>query len=521
VADRKRVQDILIRLARVGAAALLGGIIGLAFSFWEIRAKYLRLFEHDLEYTLQGLQDHSKRVSSASTALRAYFRASREVENGEYDTFCRILLADIPFIDFLCTLDQVGGGEHHYPEPHTVPPELRGKTGDPGVWLRPDSDHLVFYIPSEDGLLVLIGVKKENILPSDIPDYISIGISLAATPNGTDNVPIAGWRTDVRPPLLGTTIRRKLALEATGRIWDVRAVSLNRAGPDDQAFMILTIAGAAGIAVLLQQLAQRRRELRQRDEQLRQAQKMELIGLMAGGIAHDFNNVLAGVSGTASGIADGLEAGFVPGREALREAIGIIMMAARRGRDIVSRLLSLAKPAPLAKAPFDLRATLAEVAELAGKTCDRSVAFVLTIPGEGPMSCVGDGGQIAQALLNLAINAAQSMTSMRPEGQIKGGTVGLSLETVGVDAAFHKRHPGAAQGARFFRIEVTDSGVGMDRAALDKLFSPFYSTKRAQGGSGLGLLMTHSIIQSHGGHMEVESRPAQGTRITVYLPALG
>jgi signal transduction histidine kinase len=130
----------------------------------------------------------------------------------------------------------------------------------------------------------------------------------------------------------------------------------------------------------------------------------------------------------------------------------------------------------------------------------------------------GDSGQISQALLNLAINAAHSMTSMRAPGEKIGGAVAIEVRPFSANAAFRKRHREAPFEGEFWRVSVADSGVGMDKAALDRLFSPFYSTKRSQGGSGLGLLMAQSIVRAHGGHMDVESEKGKGTTVSVYLP---
>ncbi len=497
-------------------------LIGAFLSLLEIRVKYQRLFDREFSQTLRSIEERVDRVASSAGSLEALFAASEEVTNAEYATFCQMIMEDAPFIASICVLpspEDRGGVVYHYPSAHPPPSVLAGPQALPIAWID-DAGRLSFAFRMGDGRRAVLSMVPSRVLSPSAPSGLALVVDLAPAEGLAGTVALAERNAGRPSPPLGRTVRREERLSLVGRAWIVRGRSLEALAFEDAMGLAGVVAASGSFAAALLLILRRRYQLRVKEEQLRQAQRLEMVGMMAGGIAHDFNNVLSGIAGTAS-LMEGLLAG--QGRtdtEALRKSVALVAKSTERGRDIVARLLNLVKPSPIARAPVDLWRVLEDVAELARNTCDPSVSFELPAEGRSPAFVAGDAGQIAQALLNLAINAAHAMTSMRKRGETPGGVVALNASPWAVDADFRKRHAGVGPDDAFLRITVADSGVGMDKAALDRIFSPFYSTKRSNGGSGLGLLMAQSIVASHRGHMEVESRPGKGTVVSVYLPAM-
>ncbi len=497
-------------------------LVGVFLSLLEIRVKYQRLFDREFSQTLRSIEERVDRIASSAGSLEALFAASEEVTHAEYAIFCQKIMVDAPFIASICVLpspDERGGVVYHYPSEHPSPPILTRPQALPIAWMD-DSGRLAFAFRMGDGRRTVVAMESARVLSPSAPSGIALVVDLAPAEGLAGTAGLAARNAGRPSPPLGRTVRREERLSLVGRAWIVRGRSLEALAFEDAMGLAGVVVASGSFAAALLLILRRRYQLRVKEEQLRQAQRLEMVGMMAGGIAHDFNNVLSGIAGTAS-LMEGLLAG--QGRtdaEALRKSVALVAKSTERGRDIVARLLNLVKPSPIARAPVDLWRVLEDVAELARNTCDTSVSFELPSEGRSPAFVAGDAGQIAQALLNLAINAAHAMTSMRKRGEAPGGVVEMNVSHWAVDAEFRKRHAGVGPDDAFLRITVADSGVGMDKAALDRIFSPFYSTKRSNGGSGLGLLMAQSIVASHRGHMEVESRPGKGTVVSVYFPAM-
>ena len=219
------------------------------------------------------------------------------------------------------------------------------------------------------------------------------------------------------------------------------------------------------------------------------AQKLESIGALAAGIAHDFNNMLTSILGNVSlaRLCGG------PSEDLLVEA----EKACFRARTLANRLLTFAKGGAPVKKPAALVPVLVEAAEFAVR--GSPVRCVYELPRDLPEVDM-DMHQISQVVHNLVINAVEAMP--------QGGTVRLS--------AACERGSKGRRNRKFVTFSVGDHGPGIPRDNVSRVFDPYFSTK-AQG-SGLGLTVVYSIINKHGGFVEVESQPGQGTRITVYLP---
>lgn len=238
------------------------------------------------------------------------------------------------------------------------------------------------------------------------------------------------------------------------------------------------------------------------EEQVVRAQKMQALGQLAGGVAHDFNNLVLAILGNV----DYLKARDRDAPGDVTECLGEIETAARRAAQLTRQLLSFARKRESVMEPVDIPALIHEATSLLRRTLPRNVELVLEVqPGLGVM---GDSAQLLQVLINAGINAGQAM----PEGGrllIRGERYSMHGETMPLGLS-----PG-----RYVRIEIEDSGVGMDADTLSRAFQPFFSTKPDGEGTGLGLSTAQSVVRDHGGEIDIRSRVGHGTRVSVYLPA--
>ena len=241
------------------------------------------------------------------------------------------------------------------------------------------------------------------------------------------------------------------------------------------------------------------------EEQLLQAQKMEAIGTLAGGIAHDFNNVLAGILGSAELVREDLG----PDHPSL-EYVESIMTAAQRARELVQQILTFSRRRESEKRVLPLQSIVSECIKLLRSTIPAMVKISHHIESHCP-PVLADPTQMHQVIMNICTNAWHAL----PE---TGGHIDISLRAVEVDSVMVARHPELRRGLHV-RLAVADNGHGMDAETLGRIFEPFYTTKPASKGSGLGLSVVHGIIKSHRGAILVESEPGKGTNFQIYLPA--
>lgn len=242
------------------------------------------------------------------------------------------------------------------------------------------------------------------------------------------------------------------------------------------------------------------RERVEADERAAQARRLESIGKLTGGIAHDFNNLLAVVLGNLELIDARIEA---PGtREFLRQA----RQAAERGAELTRRLLSFARRQPLQSVPVVLDELLAETRSMLSLTLRPEIE--LHVEQTSQATVLADPTQLQMALLNLANNAQDAIAGA---GRITIRT------TVCNPVALRGRFRGV-QAVDHACIEVADTGTGMSPEVRERAFEPFFSTKEAVEGSGLGLSMVHGFVRQSRGHIELDSGAGEGTRIRIYLP---
>jgi PAS domain S-box-containing protein len=257
-------------------------------------------------------------------------------------------------------------------------------------------------------------------------------------------------------------------------------------------------------------------ELVAKEEQLRQAQKMETVGTLAGGFAHDFNNVLGGIMGALSILESRFQKEDPRMTEGVTEYLEIIKGSSLRAAEMVRQLLTFSHKQEMNVAPLDLNLIVKNVMKICKNSLNKSVSLISSY-FESPAMVNADSNQIEQALLNLCINADHAMTTMRTNGAEWGGTLEISLENIEPDHYFRQLHPEAREGA-YWLLSVKDTGIGMDKNIVSKVFNPFFTTKEKGKGTGLGLAMVYNSIKQHDGFIDVYTEEGIGTKFNVYLP---
>jgi PAS domain S-box-containing protein len=236
---------------------------------------------------------------------------------------------------------------------------------------------------------------------------------------------------------------------------------------------------------------------RELEDELRKAETLESLGLLAGGIAHDFSNLLTGIIANVSAAAQEADE---PGHRAL---LSDARTAATRAKGLVQQLLTFAAGGAPIKAPIALEPVVRETTRLVAgdSTVECTCDFATDL-----WHVSGDGAQIGQLVQNLALNACQAM---QEEGALTVAAENVTLHTGDVFTL---------PAGRYVRLTVADQGPGIPADELRRVFDPFYSTKPE--GTGLGLSTAYSIARRHGGYISVESQEGRGTTVLVYLPAV-
>jgi len=245
------------------------------------------------------------------------------------------------------------------------------------------------------------------------------------------------------------------------------------------------------------------RALRNTEEQLRQAQKMEAVGRLAAGIAHDFNNLLSVILGYDQLILADLKP-TDPANEGVQE----IHKAALRAADLTRQLLMFSRQQVVAPKVLELDDVLAKMEKMLTRIVGEDVVLV-SAPGSGAGYVFADPSNVEQVVMNLVVNARDAMPT--------GGTLTIETANVDLDENYARQHLGATPG-RYVMLAVSDTGIGMDRATQARIFEPFFTTKPVGQGTGLGLSTVFGIVQQIGGSVWVYSEPGRGATFKVYFP---
>ncbi|MHB8793548.1 MAG: PAS domain-containing sensor histidine kinase [Thermoleophilia bacterium] len=246
-------------------------------------------------------------------------------------------------------------------------------------------------------------------------------------------------------------------------------------------------------------------EHRRLEEQLRQSQKLESIGMLAGGVAHDFNNYLTAIEGYTDLAMQELSEDSMAYRE-LKEA----RLSSDRAANLARQLLFFSRREPIHPKPVSLNTVITDLLKMLGRLIGEQYRLVTHLE-EGLWTINADASHIEQVIMNLVVNARDAMPG--------GGEITIRTGNLPVDAEYASTHPDSKQG-EFVHLQIEDLGCGMDAETISRIFEPFFTTKTAAYGTGLGLSVVYGIVTQHEGWIDVESTPGQGTVFNISLPAL-
>ena len=262
-----------------------------------------------------------------------------------------------------------------------------------------------------------------------------------------------------------------------------------------------------GVVLVFRNVSTRRqteKALRQREAELRQAQKMEAVGRLAGGIAHDVNNYLGAIRGYCEVAVLKSETGA-----ALAARMAAAVETADKVSALIRQLLAFSRRQPVQPEVVDLNRVVTDLEPLMRRLLGEDITLTTRLETD-LWSIEIDPSQLEQTLVNLLVNARDAMP--------KGGAIAVESGNVELDSGELEGQPAASVG-RYVRLTVADTGCGIPDEDREKIFDPFFTTKAESGSSGLGLATVYAIVEQNGGFITVDSRQDEGTRFEIYLPA--
>jgi PAS domain S-box-containing protein len=262
-----------------------------------------------------------------------------------------------------------------------------------------------------------------------------------------------------------------------------------------------SFAGAKACLLMIEDVT----EQRQLESQLRQSQKMQVLGQLAAGVTHDFKNILTIIHGYTAVL---LESGKL--EEGVAKTFQKVNDAARRASRLTELLLAFSRQQRMGVRPFDLGAALRGFSEILTRCLTETISLEINY-ADGLPQIEGDPGQIEQVLMNLAVNARDAMPN--------GGKLSISTRSVILNEG-NLANDADVKPGRYVCLSVSDSGCGMDAPTRERIFEPFFTTKAVGKGTGLGLATVNGIVKQHGGMIDVQSAPGAGTTFNVYFPTV-
>ncbi len=243
-------------------------------------------------------------------------------------------------------------------------------------------------------------------------------------------------------------------------------------------------------------------EKKRLEERLIRSQKMEAVGTLVGGMAHEFNNILTAILGYSEIMLSMTAEG-----DPFYKPVNIIHESAKRGADFGRKILTITRKEKIETKPVNINDVINNSIDLLQRSIPKDIEIIAKLSDDIP-SINADASQIQQVIVNLAINARDAM----PEG----GKLFIETSVISSEDDI----PGDMHSVRkgFIKLSVSDTGMGIDIATQSKIFDPFFTTKEVGKGTGLGLYMVHSIVNNHGGYINLYSEPLRGTQFNIYLP---
>ncbi len=322
---------------------------------------------------------------------------------------------------------------------------------------------------------------------------------------GYSQTEVVGKNVSVIGRLEGQSYASLMTTIMGGNTWSGRLPGNRKDGtPYEVEVVVSPVRDASGRIISYAALSRDVTEEIRLESQLRQAQKLEAVGTLAGGIAHDFNNMLAIIMGNAELALDDLADVPEP-----RNNIEHILEAAKRGRDLVKQILTFSRKNCQERKNLALTPLLKETWKFLRSSLPTTIEMHADFGAEQDM-VLADPGQMQQILMNLAANSAQAMQEGR-------GELRLILENV----FFGPSDPlpsGEMMPGGYLLLTIADNGVGMTETVRKRLFEPFFTTRKAGQGTGMGLAVVYGIVKAHGGAIAVESAPRKGASFRIYLP---
>ena len=310
---------------------------------------------------------------------------------------------------------------------------------------------------------------------------------------------------DLVPEDLATVLeqRDRKVLES-GEVIDIE---VNTETDDGQPRTFLStcfpVKDGAGTTIGVGVISQEVTDQRKTEAQLRQAQKMEVVGQLTGGIAHDFNNLLTVILGNAELLSE-----YVQDEPEAEQLLEGALRSAQRGAGLTQRLLAFSRRQTLNPEPVDINGRIEDMVPLLQRTMPATIALHTKIADGLPFAHI-DPTQLESAIMNLAINARDAIST---DGEIELATsIVKSSEIPDLPRTCHHAE-------QYVLVTVKDTGTGMPENVREHAFEPFFTTKPVGAGSGLGLSMVYGFVTQSGGHVAIDSTPGKGTSVKLYLP---
>lgn len=290
-----------------------------------------------------------------------------------------------------------------------------------------------------------------------------------------------------------------LAKQTVLGVINIYVKSGHQQDPREEEFL-KTIANTLA-SVLVQRYGEK--EKKKIHNQLLQSQKLESIGTLAGGIAHDFNNILTGIFGFSL-----MAKNHINEPEKAKNDIDRTIECAQKATDLVQQILMFSRKTDQKMHPIKLSIVVKEAIKLLRSSIPATIEIQEKITSRSRI--LADPTQMHQVIMNLCTNAYHAM-------QKTGGILTICLEETQFESPDSSRELDILPGT-YLKLEVIDTGIGMDSQTLDKIFEPYFTTKAPGEGTGLGLAVVHGIVKEHKGYIKITSQPGQGSAIQVFFP---